>query len=538
MKRFFPRLRCIPVGVVGLIAATVAATGPLSPAGSGRIEPAPQVVRADAPLPTELQYVPHDSALFLHVDVAGVWKSDLVKSLRAVDKQTVESLTEVVRAFGIRLDDQKSVVWFIPKVKGEGEDPFGLIVSSAAPIDMDKLSQAVKGLRPTTTKYKVIAPSEKVAVVLIGLGEEFGKPQAVNADGPLAGAIKAAASGKHALVAGCTLASLPDALRGDAELAPFRPILQSKSVTATVTLGKSLDVNVRVQTARVAQARDAEKALAALAALVTKEVKSGLADLKDRGANDAGFTDLMTIVEGAIVATKKAKFEVDGIEARLSATLPLDGLPLEAAFKIAGVEAAACQMANNLRRIAIGMHLYSDKNNGFMPPASVCDKKGKRLLSWRVLILPYIEQNELYKQFKLDEPWDSEHNKKLLAKMPAVYAAPGTTKPGGTDTRYRVFVGNDAGFDWILSTSLAAYTDGISQTIMVVTANETVPWTKPDELDFEPEKDMAKLIGTFYGRVQFAMFDGSVHTRPKLPSKETLNAAITKSGGEVLGEDF
>jgi prepilin-type processing-associated H-X9-DG protein len=74
---------------------------------------------------------------------------------------------------------------------------------------------------------------------------------------------------------------------------------------------------------------------------------------------------------------------------------------------------------------------------------------------------------------------------------------------------------------------------------MCVTAATPVTWTKPDELEFDPEKDMLKLIGTVVnGKAQAAMFDGSVRTLKKLPSKETLNALITKSGGEVIGDDF
>src|SRR5262245_11036025 len=68
--------------------------------------------------------------------------------------------------------------------------------------------------------------------------------------------------------------------------------------------------------------------------------------------------------------------------------------------------------ANNLKQIGLALHNYHD-TYGKLPPAAICDKAGKPLLSWRVAILPFIEQNALYKQFKLDEPWDSEHNKKL-----------------------------------------------------------------------------------------------------------------------------
>jgi prepilin-type processing-associated H-X9-DG protein len=257
---------------------------------------------------------------------------------------------------------------------------------------------------------------------------------------------------------------------------------------------------------------------------------------------DAGLKDLAKVFKATLDAGKAAKFGVEGTEARLTASLSLSDLPLASAYIAAttkATSAAAVQRsANNLKQIALAMHTYHDTNGNF-PPAAVCDKKGKPQLSWRVLILPYIEQNELYKQFKLDEPWDSVNNKKLLAKMPGVYAMPGKSKPGDTDTYYRVFVDNGAGFDWIMGSKITTITDGTSNTLMVVTAADAVPWTKPDELEFDPEKDMTKLIGMVVnGKAQVAMFDGSVRTLTKLPSKETTNALITKNGGEIIGNDF
>ena len=192
--------------------------------------------------------------------------------------------------------------------------------------------------------------------------------------------------------------------------------------------------------------------------------------------------------------------------------------------------------SNNLKQIGIAFHAFHDVN-GFLPN-NVTSKDGKELLSWRVQILPYIEEDKLYKEFKLDEPWDSDHNKKLIAKMPNVYLLPGS-KPGTTDTYYRVFVGNGAAFDWVTGSQITTIADGTSNTLMVVTAATAVPWTKPDELEFDPDKDMTKLIGLVVnGKAQIAMCDGSVRTLGKLPSKETLNALITKNGGEIIPDDF
>jgi len=530
----------LQVGLIGLLVGAV--IGPFQPIGPVAAQPG----GAGAELPPELRYVPADAALFLHVDVAGLWAGPLAQSLRTANKELFEKAEEAVKPFGVKPEDLKALTVFVPKLKGPGDDEqLGVALRFQKAFDKEKFATAVKGLSPKRAKVKVVTPSDTLAVVLVGLDDEYAKPQPADADGPLTGAIRAAASGKHVLVGGATLANLPDEFQRDdlpAQIRAFQPLLKAQSISATVTLGKSLDLGVRVRTKREGLADDAEKALGALAALITEQLDRELPDLEKDAVKDVGLKDLVTVYKAALGAAKGAKFGVDGSEARLTATLPLGDLPLVSAYMSATTRltgaAAAAKSSNNLKQIALAMHSYSDVN-GSMPPAAVCDKKGKPQLSWRVLILPYIEQEALFKEFKLDEPWDSEHNKKLIAKMPRTYALPGS-KLGTTDTHYRVFVGNGAGFDWVTGAKFpAAFTDGTSNTIMCVTAATSVPWTKPDELEFDPDKDMGKLIGFLAGgRAQIAMFDGSVRMFSKLPSKTTLNSAITRSGGEVLGNDF
>lgn len=497
-------------------------------------------------LPTELQYVPHDAAFFLYADAAGIWKSALAKTFREADKNSFNNLEDMAtRAFGAKIDDLKSVTLFFPQFKMPPDaQKFGVVVRFSKAYDQKKLEAGLAGLLPKNAKIKLVAPSETIALLLVGLDDSYGKPQLANSQGPLTPAIQAAATGKHTLVGGGTLANLPDELQREdlpGQVRAFQPIFKARSVFATVDLGKSLDLNVHVRTKREAQAEDAEKALAAFIKLITEELGRELPDLEKEAAKNEGLKDLVKVFKAGLTAAKGAKFGVEGTEAKLSVSLPLEGLPLASAYVAAvrrvGQAQAVAQSSNNLKQIAIAMHNYHDVNNAF-PPAAVCDKKGKPQLSWRVLILPYIEQEALYKQFKLDEPWDSENNKKFLAKMPAVYKLPGAL-PGTTATHYRVFVGNGAAFDWVMGGGITQITDGTSNTLMVVTAKEAVPWTKPEELEFDPEKDMSKLIGLVVnGKAQVAMCDGSVRTLSKLPSKETLNALITKNGGEVIGPDF
>src|SRR5205823_6071723 len=105
-----------------------------------------------------------------------------------------------------------------------------------------------------------------------------------------------------------------------------------------------------------------------------------------------------------------------------------------------GVRLAAARTTsvNNLKQIGLAAHIFHDKYNAF--PAGVFDASGKKVgLSWRVAILPFIEQDALYREFKLDEPWDSDHNKKLIAKMPKVFAPPAGEKVAAGYTYYQMF---------------------------------------------------------------------------------------------------
>jgi Protein of unknown function (DUF1559)/Domain of unknown function (DUF4190) len=204
------------------------------------------------------------------------------------------------------------------------------------------------------------------------------------------------------------------------------------------------------------------------------------------------------------------------------------------------VREAAARINNmhNLKVITLVLNDY-DAATGTLPPAAICDPKGKHLLSWRVAILPYMEAGALYNQFKLDEPWDGPNNSKLIARMPMFYALPSdkTAPPGST--YYRVFVGNGAAFDWCKGAKMPDdFKDGTSNTILVVEAAMAAPWTKPDELDFDPNQPPPPLGGHFPSGAAVGMANGSVRQIPKTVSSQTLKAAITRSGGDVLGPDW
>ena len=193
---------------------------------------------------------------------------------------------------------------------------------------------------------------------------------------------------------------------------------------------------------------------------------------------------------------------------------------------------------NNMKHLMLSLHIYNDLKKKFPAHASY-SPDGKPLLSWRVHILPYMEREELYNQFHLDEPWNSEHNRQFIPLMPEIFLDPssGLSSTQGR-THYLGIQGKGMAFDGTeKGKSFASFRDGSSNTIMLVQTNDerAAIWTKPEDLEWTDAVPFAGLVPNLHPGIFLAGFaDGHVSAISYGIDEEVLEAMLTTDGGEAI----
>ena len=199
-------------------------------------------------------------------------------------------------------------------------------------------------------------------------------------------------------------------------------------------------------------------------------------------------------------------------------------LLLPAVFK---VREAASRMkdAGSLKQIGLAVHNYHDTRMQ-LPPA---DEK----LSWRVYILPYIEQDNLYRQFNMKQPWDGPANRRFASERVSQYVS-AADPPETPETRFRVFVGPGTLYEPGKPPPELGEVKGAAHTFFAVEAAETVPWTQPKELAYDRNGPLPALGAPGRSVVQVLMLDGSVRSFSTKTSADVIRVGIEPAEGKIF----
>ncbi|TWT90954.1 Regulatory protein BlaR1 [Pseudobythopirellula maris] len=243
----------------------------------------------------------------------------------------------------------------------------------------------------------------------------------------------------------------------------------------------------------------------------------------------------MPVVEGDRVRLAyRGKIDEDEIVATATGML----LP---AVNTSREAARRTESTRNLKKIALAMHNYAD-THGHFPPASGTrfysvasgqTAESKHPHSWRVAILPFLDNSkyqDLYQQYRFDEPWDSTANQKVMANMPSAYRSP-YADGLSTNTSYFVLTGPETIFDDSEGTAFDEITGPKSKTFLVVEAKREIPWTKPEDIPYAADKPFPELGGyqTSPILLEAAFADGRVGNIHEAIGEATLRMLTTKA---------
>jgi predicted RNA-binding Zn-ribbon protein involved in translation (DUF1610 family) len=514
----------------------------------------------------DVDLIPGDAQGFAKVRLADSLNSEMGKKAMAealknagappgfdpmavVQQQTGVNLNKIDSLTLVSDDVQNKIVW-------------GL-VTSTQPFNRDQLFAAglFQGKKPEEiqdagrTLYVFVAPDRERWLFcflhdqLMLAGTEAGVKACLKLiggpkrPGPLDDAIRRAGE-KHTVFAAGNAAKLPpDALDQVRTSIPMefefvKPVLDAQVLTLISDQGELLQMEVGLRMpdeTRGQQAKEALDSLIKLARTLLPGLKGQLKDLP-APAGDNLYKQIQKALEDL-------KPEQNGPNVVVKLSVNAQELQATLASLTEGVrgDARSIQHTNNLKQLALAMHNYH-ATFGHFPPAVICSKDGKPLYSWRVELLPFMEEFQLYQQFKKDEPWDSRNNSKLLSKMPKVFLLPGDP-PNSTKTPYQVFVGQDTPWPDGGKTGPqmpAGFPDGTSNTILIGEAATKVDWTRPNDINLRPGVSPLSLVGSkaFPGFFFVALADGSVKKVPLKISVKTLLDAINPRDGNFLGPDW
>jgi hypothetical protein len=519
--------------------------------------PAPAQPPAQPAKPAGLDAVPTDSFAFLTVNAGKLWENPNFKPMR--DWFAAQKTGPTEELFGLFPADLDRVTVCFPTM----DRATFLLVTTKKPYNEAKLLKALaadkgdpRDPRPVKNTFRT-ANREFPFVVLVddrtllflsdshddgmAMASLLGQLLAKKADGPLAAAL--ADAGKHDIALGVDLrpfAALAE-FAGNKNLSPYLALLKARTVTFAANFDKTARCSFKLAFADEA---DAKRAAPVLKEGITELI--GYFEKEVAGDKDRLSPTDRLYSESAAAVLKVAKVEQEGKNVFAVADVPYQDAVAKFAVALPKSYSAAVGSAkgqNNLKQLALAMHNF-DAAYGFFPGDVLPFGNMPQPWSWRVQILPFLEQDNLYRQLDTTKAWDDPANLKKLEAMPMpkVFEIPGRPAPKGY-TYFRVFSlpKNAKGKErpWLVEGQkgppIAAITDGTSNTLMIVEAGEAVPWYKPDVLAYDGKLPLPQLGDKTADRFLAAMGDGSVRIlKPSKLGEKTLRALITIQGGEAV----
>lgn len=315
----------------------------------------------------------------------------------------------------------------------------------------------------------------------------------------------------------------------------FAPLWKDTTVVAAgITFGQTSEVDLVAWCDGDESAERVEQTLQSLIPLARNLLSSAKESMKSAPPEAQGpISSMLVFSEELLTALKVGR---DGKQVTASTQTEAGTLPVMLGLMLPAIQSARmaarrAQASNNIKQIMLAFHNYHAKHSHF-PAAAVVGPDGKTKHSWRVALLPFLGQQELYDSYKLDEPWDSPDNLKLQNAMPQVYRDPNSS-PDATHTSYVGLVGEGTGLgNGEESVRIRDMKDGTSNTIMVVETTDQVAWTSLTDIKYDPEADLPKL-GFLPGIFTAGLADGAALVI-SLKAEETVRAMITRNGGEDL----
>ena len=547
-------------------AKPAAGAKPSAPSRATPAKPAAPAKAVKASKPLDLQYITADFSLAVVVHPQPILALPLVQAL-PVELAQAAALEQL----GVDLTKLREVIVLL-SIDAAGEPRPAVIARFTEPVDQAAVELKVRQVFQRAGPEAPMAIVPKPNTVLVGRRDLLEKMFLAKGDAksPLLERLRQFDSGATA-AALAVVEPLRDELRAAlTQLPPLPPALEDFATLPDLVNFLQLAVNVGPATESTIVFECREGAAAErLDALFDRAIKffgetieAQLAEMQSIGASP-------TQQAPVLYARRMLRHTVSSIDRQRAASrLTLVGrgevgsapamAAVAAGLLLPAVQSARqaamrSQSTNNLKMIGIACQNHHDVFRRF--PTSTYDKDGKPLLSWRVHILPFVEAQALYQQFHLDEPWDSDHNKKLIAQMPAVYRNPNfvdaertvylaATGPQAIFPEGKVddgdqavaFRKNNVDVAFARKISFQNITDGTSNTIMVVEADpaEAVVWTRPDDLPFDPQQPMAGLGGLQKTGFNTLFCDGSVHFIASTIDPEVLRCLFNPRDGKPI----